>query len=101
MPYFRYLSKNSLAKIIYSLQKQIVTKGTFLFKEGEGVSNLFVIVSGEFEVTKMVENNKETKKNLELCHKDPMKAKRIAFVMTSKSLKSMLKKKNLYILGRG
>lgn len=30
-----------------------------------------------------------------------MKAKRIAFVQTSKSLKLMLKKKNLYILGRG
>ena len=87
LPYFRFLSKNSLAKIIYSLQKQIVTKGTFLFKEGEPVNNLFIIISGEFEVTKMVENNRETKKNLELFHKDPKRAKKIAFVQTSKSLK--------------
>jgi CRP-like cAMP-binding protein len=101
VPHFKLLSKNSLSKIIYSLQKVFVTKGTYLFKEGEETRSLFIIISGEFEVTKMVENNHETKKNLAQLLKDPLKAKRIAIANNSKSLKHLVNKKNLFILGRG
>lgn len=66
-----------------------------MYKEGEDVTSLFIILNGEFELTKMVENNQSHKKNLDMFHKDPLKAKRIAIAMTSKSLKSMVKKKSV------
>lgn len=52
---FSKLSTVKLTKIIYNMGEVVhVTKGKVIFKEKEKIDGLWLIVSGEFEVSKMV-----------------------------------------------
>lgn len=41
--------------MILSMKKEQVTKGNYLFHEGEDANNMFIIIKGEFEVMKSIE----------------------------------------------
>lgn len=52
IPVFSFLTKNSLARITYSMSKIQISKNMHLFREGEPAQSVFIVISGELEVTK-------------------------------------------------
>lgn len=54
LPAFSLMTKNTLAKVTFSMTKQNITKGNYLYKEGNEAKNVYILISGELEVTKQV-----------------------------------------------
>lgn len=54
MPQFRHWSKNALSRLTYYMPKQETRRNQVLFKEGDPCTHIFVVVEGEFEITKWV-----------------------------------------------
>lgn len=52
-------------------------RGSYLFQENETASHVYIVVSGEFRISKKVRREKESfDKNTELILKDPLKVKK-------------------------
>ncbi|KAL4478048.1 hypothetical protein ABPG72_013487 [Tetrahymena utriculariae] len=52
IPYFQNWDKKDLRTLSYSLEIQEVPKGSFLYKEDDNSNDLYMILKGEFKVTK-------------------------------------------------
>ena len=52
IPVFALLTRNSLAKITCSLVKCNMNKDSYLYREGDSASSVFIVINGEFEVSK-------------------------------------------------
>lgn len=54
IPVFSLLTRNSLAKITFSLTRRTVAKDSSLYKEGDPAKTVFIVISGEFEITRQL-----------------------------------------------
>ena len=45
---FSLLTKNSLAKLTYSMIKAKFLKGAYLYREGDNIKSVYFVVRGEF-----------------------------------------------------
>ena len=52
LPAFSLMTKNTLAKVTYYMTKQTITKGNFLYREGTEANKVYILITGEMEVTK-------------------------------------------------
>jgi len=52
IPCFRYFTKTSILKFSYFLKKQKFIVNQVLYKEGDPATHVFIIKSGEFQMTR-------------------------------------------------
>eukprot|EP00347_Sterkiella_histriomuscorum_P019194 403342576 len=52
LPFFRVWTKTSLSKLHYSFEEKAFTRNQVVYREGDESSMVYIIKSGEFEVTK-------------------------------------------------
>lgn len=67
IPLFSTWSRNLLMKLLYKIEKRSLIKNQVMIKEGDPVNEIFIIKSGEFEVSSKVQEKKEF--HLELTEK--------------------------------
>jgi len=60
IPLFKLLPRNVLNTLHLSLTKLTYERGQRVCKEGEDSENLYIIIKGEFEVSKVVDANERT-----------------------------------------
>lgn len=51
IPLFSYWSRISLEKLLYKIEKKSFIKNQFVIREGEPIKEIYIIRSGEFEVS--------------------------------------------------
>jgi CRP-like cAMP-binding protein len=64
MPHFNHWTKNALSRLTYYLPKRIFYRNQMVFKEGEFCEYVFVVLEGEFEITKRVKQDVEKQERL-------------------------------------
>ncbi len=52
IPCFRHFTKNSILKFSYYLKKMKIRRNYYLYKAGDSAKHIFIIKSGEFEITR-------------------------------------------------
>ena len=52
MPHFATWSKNSLSRLTYYMPKKVFYRNQIVYKEGEKCTHVYVVLEGEFEITK-------------------------------------------------
>ncbi len=58
LPFFQLLTKTSLSKLTPQFRQISTIKGQYLYREGEQADSVYLVKSGQFEVTKtLVERN--------------------------------------------
>lgn len=73
IPVFSLLTRNSLAKITCSLQKIRIKKDMYLYREGYPAKGVYIVVSGEIEVTRTLTMKGMKNESVENIFKDPLK----------------------------
>lgn len=102
LPFFNMVARNTIARITYSLKKKTFNKGQIIFKEGDDAKTVYLIMSGEVEITKVrrFKTNPESHA-IETIVKDPLKAKKQQTELFSKNNKTQKHLLTLFILGKG
>ena len=101
IPVFSLLTRNSLAKITCSLGKKVITKDSYLYKEGDPAKSVYIVINGEFEVTKTIVYQNKTEESVDSIFKDPLKASKKTHSMFSKNTQTKHQKMSIFILGQG
>jgi CRP-like cAMP-binding protein len=54
LPFFSALTKTSIGKLTYQFKELNLIKNQILYREGDKVDFVYIIKSGQFEVTKTI-----------------------------------------------
>ena len=57
IPYMQRVDRDAFHDVLYNMQQETCEKGTFIFKEQEKSTGLFIVKSGIIEVTVMIEGS--------------------------------------------
>ncbi|TNV85029.1 hypothetical protein FGO68_gene16462 [Halteria grandinella] len=102
LPFFHMVARNTIARITYSLKKKTYKKGQMLFREGDDAKTVYLIMSGEVEITKIRRYKTDPESHaIGTIVKDPLKAKKQQTELFNKNNKTQRQHLSLFILGRG
>lgn len=101
LPAFSLMTKSTLSKVTFQMTKQSVTKGNYLFREGDLAEHVYIIVNGEIEITKNIVNIRPGLRYIDEIYRDPLKTQKLHEADRVRIIKKDLKKLNLFILGQG
>ena len=74
IPVFALLTRNSLAKLTPSLIKKTIQKDAYLYREGDVAKIVYIVIKGEFEITKTIAYRNQVENKIEDIFKDPLRA---------------------------
>jgi CRP-like cAMP-binding protein len=77
LPAFSLMTKSTLSKVTFTMTKQTITKGNYLYREGDEADHVYILVNGEVEVTKFIENKRPGLRLIDEIYRDPLRTKKI------------------------
>lgn len=95
------MTKSTLSKVTVSMTKQQITKGNFLYKEGDRAQHVYIVINGELEVTKNIPDIRPGLRLIDEIYRDPLRTKKLQDSKNIRMARKDTKKLNLFILGRG
>lgn len=101
IPIFSKLTKTSLGKMTFCFQPKTFIKGQVLYKEGEPAESVFIIMSGEIQMSKKILREKEEEENVEAIMKNPLKANKHKNKLFVGKRRWMEENVKLFLVSRG
>ena len=74
IPVFQFLTRTSLGKMTYYFESKSCVRDAILFREGEEANYVYIVKSGEFQVTKRIVHCNPREDKIEDILDNPLKA---------------------------
>lgn len=101
IPIFSLLTRTALGKLTYFFESKRIAHHSFLYSEGDPADFVYIIKTGEFQVTKRIIRVNQKEENINDILDNPLKANKLATKFFNRNMIRTVQLINLFIVGSG